>query len=84
MTIPLHPPTNPRRRSQQEVGARLVGPIVYTIEARSRDVWMYFDFARGSVVTVQGSKDWGMGPDVPALCHQDQRRPDQSTGQEHC
>ena len=52
-TSSTYQPTPPQ---PQEVGARLVGPIVYTIEARSRDVWMYFDFARGSVVTVQDPK----------------------------
>lgn len=43
-------PTPPQ---PQDVGPRLVGPIIYTIEARSRDVWMYFDFARGAVVALQ-------------------------------
>jgi HmuY protein len=52
-TSSTYQPTPPQ---PQEVGARLVGPIVYTIDARSRDVWMYFDFARGSVVTVQDPK----------------------------
>ena len=46
-------PTPPQ---PQDVGPRLVGPIIYTIEARSRDVWMYFDFARGSVVAIQDPK----------------------------
>lgn len=40
----------------EEVGAQLVGPVVYTIDARSKDVWMYFDFSRGSVVAVQDRK----------------------------
>lgn len=52
-TSSTYQPTPPQ---PQEVGARLVGPVVYTIDARSRDVWMYFDFARGSVVTVQDPK----------------------------
>jgi hypothetical protein len=59
-TVSSHDPTSstyqPTPPQPQEVGARLVGPVVYTIEARSRDVWMYFDFARGSVVTVQDPK----------------------------
>ncbi len=37
----------------QDVGAQLVGPILYTIDARSSDVWLYFDFARGAVVGLQ-------------------------------
>ena len=43
-------PTPPQ---PQDVGPRLAGPIMYTVDARSRDVWMYFDFARGAVVAVQ-------------------------------
>ena len=46
----IYQPTSPQ---PQEVGPRLVGPIMYTVDARSRDVWMYFDFARGAVVAVQ-------------------------------
>ena len=52
-TAATYQPTPPQA---QEVGARLVGPIVYTVDARSRDVWMYFDFARGSVVAIQDPK----------------------------
>lgn len=43
-------PTPPQ---PQDVGERLVGPRVYTVDARSQDIWMYFDFSRGSVVSVQ-------------------------------
>lgn len=43
-------PTPP---SPHEVGERLVGPRIYTIDARSQDLWMYFDFSRDSVVAVQ-------------------------------
>ncbi|MBM3222723.1 MAG: hypothetical protein FJZ47_02815 [Candidatus Tectomicrobia bacterium] len=46
-------PTPPRL---QEVGTRLVGPVIYTVDARSYDVWMYFDFARGAVVPVQNPR----------------------------
>ncbi len=52
-TSATYQPTPPQ---PQDVGARLVGPILYTIDARSRDVWMYFDFARGAVVAVQDPK----------------------------
>lgn len=52
-TAATYQPTPPQ---PQEVGAALVGPIVYTVEARSRDVWMYFDFARGAVVVIQEPK----------------------------
>ena len=40
----------------QDVGGRLVGPVVYTIDARSKEIWMYFDFSQGSVVPVQNPK----------------------------
>lgn len=49
-TSTVYEPTPPQ---PEPVGARLIGPTVYTIDARSRDVWMYFDFARGSVVALQ-------------------------------
>ena len=61
-TVTSHDPTasiyQPTPPQPQAVGARLVGPIIYTVDARSSDVWMYFDFARGSVVPVQESKTW--------------------------
>ncbi len=46
----------------EEVGERLVGPVVYTIDARSKEMWMYFDFSRGSVVIVDDPKtgDWDL------------------------
>jgi len=46
----------------KDVGERLVGPVVYTIDARSKEMWMYFDFSRGSVVTVDNPKtgDWDL------------------------
>jgi hypothetical protein len=44
----------------QEVGERLTDATVYTVDARSKDIWMYFDFSRGAVVGVQNPKtdDW--------------------------
>jgi hypothetical protein len=39
-----------------EVGDHLVGPTVYTVDARAKDLWMYFDFSQGSVVGVQDLK----------------------------
>lgn len=46
----------------EEVGERLVGPVVYTIDSRSKEMWMYFDFSRGSVVHVDNPKtgDWDL------------------------
>lgn len=46
----------------EEVGEQLVGPVVYTVDARSKEMWMYFDFSRGSVVSVDDPKtgDWDL------------------------
>jgi hypothetical protein len=52
-TSATYQPTPPQL---QDAGPHLVGPITYTVDARSRDVWMYFDFARSSVVAVQDPK----------------------------
>ena len=50
-------PTPP---APQDVGPRSVGPRTYTVDARSHDEWIYFDFSRGSVVEPEGegSLDW--------------------------
>jgi hypothetical protein len=42
------------------VGNRLVGPVLYTLEARAVEQWTYFDFSRGSAVEVphQFGVDW--------------------------
>ncbi len=44
----------------EEVGDGVAGPRLYTVDARSHDVWVYFDFSRGSVVQVDSrrSLDW--------------------------
>jgi HmuY protein len=46
----------------REVGDRLVGPVLYTLEARAAEQWTFFDFSRGSVVEVphQFSVDWDL------------------------
>ena len=46
-------PTPPR---PVETVEHLTEPIVYTIDARSENVWVYFDFSRGAVVPVLDSK----------------------------
>jgi heme-binding HmuY-like protein len=45
-----------------EVGSRLIGPLVYTLDARAAEQWAYFDFSRNSVVDVphQFSTDWDL------------------------
>ena len=52
-TATVYEPTAPH---SQQVGAQLLGPRVYTIDARSRDIWVYFDFARNAVVAIQHPK----------------------------
>ncbi|GIX48095.1 MAG: hypothetical protein KatS3mg131_2306 [Candidatus Tectimicrobiota bacterium] len=56
------PTFSPSPSRPQEVGARLVGPVVYTVDARSKEIWMYFDFSRGAVVPVQDPKrdEWDL------------------------
>ena len=46
-------PTPPR---PVESVQHLTQPIVYTIDARSENVWIYFDFSRGAVVPVLDPK----------------------------
>jgi HmuY protein len=45
-----------------EVGDRLVGPVLYTLEARASEQWTFVDFSRGSVVEVphQFGVDWDL------------------------
>lgn len=45
-----------------EVGDRLVGPVMYTLDARALNHWTFFDFSRGSVVEVphQFSLAWDL------------------------
>jgi HmuY protein len=50
-------PPNP-----SEIGDRLVGPVLYTLEARAAEHWTFFDFSRGSVVEAphQFGLDWDL------------------------
>ncbi len=45
-----------------EVGERLVGPVIYTLDSRALDRWTFFDFSRGSVVEVphQFTLEWDL------------------------
>ncbi|MGH7502468.1 MAG: HmuY family protein [Longimicrobiales bacterium] len=52
---PAFPPTPP---APGEVGSVLVGPVTYTIDARSSREWVFFDFSRGSTVERPGPTDW--------------------------
>lgn len=50
----------PSSSKPQAVGDRLVGPALYTVDSRSKELWMYFDFSQNSVIGVQNHKteDW--------------------------
>jgi hypothetical protein len=50
------------RPQPAEVGDRLVGPVLYTLEARAAESWTFFDFSRGAVVDVpqQFGLDWDL------------------------
>jgi hypothetical protein len=54
---PAFVPTEPAPR---EVGDSLIGPVTYTIDARSGERWAYFDFSRGSAVERPGPTDWDL------------------------
>jgi hypothetical protein len=45
-----------------EVGDQLVGPVLYTLDARASDQWTFFDFSRSSAVEVphQFGVDWDL------------------------
>ena len=47
-------PTPPR---PVETVEHLTEPVVYTVDARSENVWIYFDFSRGAVVPVLDPKE---------------------------
>jgi hypothetical protein len=56
--VPTYAPTPP---APAEVGAVLVGPILYTVDATAPDRWRYFSFRQGSVVDGAGPRDWDLG-----------------------
>jgi hypothetical protein len=56
-TVPTYAPTPP---AVHEVGARLVGPILYTVDASAPDVWRYFSFRLGSVVDDPARGGWDL------------------------
>ena len=55
--VPTYPPTAPQAR---EAGPRLVGPILYTVDASAPDVWRYFSFRVGSLVETPGPRGWDL------------------------
>ncbi len=56
-SVPVFTPTPPQ---PVEIGDRLLGPVTYTIDASSPDVWQYFDFSRGSVVPPGDPLGWDL------------------------
>jgi hypothetical protein len=52
------PSFTPTPASPVEVGDALVGPVVWTIDARSEAAWAYFDFSRGSTVPPGDPLGW--------------------------
>ena len=54
--VPVYPPT---AVVPQDVGRRLVGPVLYTVDATEAEVWRYFSFRLGSVVG-DDSRGWDL------------------------
>jgi len=54
--VPGYPPT---AVTPSDVGRRLVGPVLYTIDATEAEAWRYFSFRLGSIVTDE-SKGWDL------------------------
>jgi hypothetical protein len=46
-SVVTYPPTPP---APKDVGAALVGPVLYTVDATSAETWRHFSFGLGSVV----------------------------------
>ena len=55
--VPTYAPTPP---APSDVGPRLVGPVLYTVDATAPDAWRYFSFRVGSVVEAPGPRDWDL------------------------
>ena len=56
-SVPTYEPTPPAAR---DAGARLVGPILYTVDASAPDAWRYFSFRLGSVVDDPARTGWDL------------------------
>jgi hypothetical protein len=54
--VPVYTPTPP---APQESGRRLVGPVLYTVDASQAEAWRYFSFRLGSIVDDEG-KGWDL------------------------
>lgn len=62
MTLRREPPPAfmPTAPTPREAGDALVGPITWTIDARSSEAWTFFDFSQGSTVERPGPTDWDL------------------------
>ena len=54
--VPVYTPTP---AAPHESGRRLVGPVLYTVDASQAEAWRYFSFRLGSVVDDEG-KGWDL------------------------
>jgi hypothetical protein len=54
--VPVYTPT---AAAPSDVGRRLAGPVLYTIDASESDAWRYFSFRLGSVVADEG-RGWDL------------------------
>ena len=54
--VPGYPPT---AVTPSDIGRRLVGPVLYTVDATEAEAWRYFSFRLGSIVTDE-SKGWDL------------------------
>jgi len=54
--VPGYPPT---AVTPSDVGRRLVGPVLYTVDATEAEAWRYFSFRLGSIITDE-SKGWDL------------------------
>jgi hypothetical protein len=55
------PPTFPPTATMpMPAGERLVGPRIFTVDARSGDQWRYFSFAQGTVLDRPAPADWDL------------------------
>lgn len=58
---PRPPEFAPTTSAAEEVGSRLMGPRLYTIDATHERDWGYFDFSRGARVEDPGPMEWDLG-----------------------
>jgi heme-binding HmuY-like protein len=55
--VPTYAPTPP---AAADAGRRLVGPVLYTVDATAADTWRYFSFRLGSVIETPRAGEWDL------------------------